>query len=71
MQDMLTFKDEIVYDLIGLVRAPGNQEGCKRIKQEIKQDKFDSNRLLNVGDHFYGKGVGTDHTFVVSREKRK
>ena len=38
--------------------------GCKRFKQEIKY-KFDSNRLLNVGDHFPGKGAGTDHTFVV------
>ena len=68
---MLAFKDELVDDLIGLVRAPGNQGGCKRIKQEIKKDKFDSNHLPNVGDHFPGNGVGTDHTFVVCREKRK
>ena len=44
--------------------------GARRVKQEIK-DKFDSNHLLNVGNHFPGKGVGTDHTFVVCREKRK
>ena len=44
----------------------------KRFKQEIKY-KFDSNRLRNVGDHFPGKGVliGTDHTFIVCREKKK
>ena len=44
--------------------------GARRVKQEIK-DKFDSNHLLNVGNHFPGKGVGTDHIFVVCREKRK
>ena len=26
VQDMLAFKDELVYDLIGLVRGPRNQE---------------------------------------------
>ena len=44
--------------------------GSERSKQKIKY-KFDSNCLLNVGDHFPGKGVGTDHTFVVCREKKK
>ena len=32
---------------------------------------FDSNGFLNVDDHFPGKEVRTDHTFVVCREKRK
>ena len=71
MRDMLAFKDELVYDLIGLVRASRKSGGCKRIRQEIEKDKFDSNRLLNVGDRFPGKGVGTDHTCVVCKEKRK
>ena len=53
-----------------LLRFDRKSGGPKRFKQEIKY-KFDSNRLLNVGDHFPWKGVGTDHTFVVCREKKK
>ena len=41
-----------------------------KVKHEIKY-MFDSNRLSNVRDHFPGKGVATDHTFVVCREKKK
>ena len=57
MRDMLTFKDELAYDLIGLVRASRKSGGCKRIRQEIEKDKFDLNHLLNVGDHFPVKEV--------------
>ena len=59
---MLAFKDELVYDLIGSHCSKSSRKsgGCKRFKQESKY-KFDSNRLLNVGDHLPGKGVGTDH----------
>ena len=70
VRDILAFKDELVYDLIGQVRAP-RKSGRKRTRQEIVEDKFDWNRLLNVGNHFPGKGEGTDHTCVVCREKRK
>ena len=64
VQDTSVFKDKLVYDLIVLVRSGG----CKRMK---RKDKFDSSHLLNVSDHFLGKGVGTDHIFVVCMEKRK
>ena len=59
-------------DIQGLtyLRLDRKSGGPKRFQQEIKY-KFDSNHLWNVGDHFPGKGVGTDHTFVVCREKKK
>ena len=40
VRDILAFKDELVYDLIGQVRAP-RKSGRKRTRQEIEKDKFD------------------------------
>ena len=61
VRDILAFKDGLVYNLIRQVRAPWKSEQ-ERTRQEIEEDKFDWNRLLNVGNHFPGKGEGTDHT---------
>ena len=68
--DLLSFKDELVFDLIGQVHAP-RKSGRKRTRDEISKDRFDANRLVNVGDHLPGKGIGTNHTCTVCREKKK
>ena len=37
MQHVLAFKDELVYDLIGLVRAPENQEDANEKSRRSRQ----------------------------------
>ena len=70
MRCMLAFKDELVYDSIGLVKLlVRNQEDANILSRRSSTSKFDSDRLLNVGDHL--PDHLTDHTFVVCREKGK
>ena len=68
---VLDYKDELVQQLIGNVRAPRGSVGRKRTRQERQDDKYDNNRLVDVGQHFPTKGVGKDHTCLVCRVKKK
>ena len=68
---VLHFKDELFSQLIGEVRGPRRSAGRKRTREERSNDKFDPNRLVNVGEHFPEKGEGKDHHCVVCGEKRK
>ena len=69
IRDLLSFKDKLVFNLTGQVRVP-QKSGKKCTRDEISQDTFDANRLVNVGNHLPGKGVGTNHTCTVCRKKK-
>ena len=70
IRDLLSFKHELVSDLIGQERAPW-KSGRKHTRDEISQETFDVNRLVNVGNHLPGKGIGTNHTRTVCTEKKR
>ena len=52
-------------------RKSGRKHTRDETRDEISKDRFDANRLVNVGDHLPGKGIGTNHTCTVCREKKK
>ena len=46
--------------------------GRKRMRQDRQDDdKYDNNRLVDVGQHLPTKDFGKDHTCVVCRAKKK
>ena len=69
VRDILAFKDELVYNLIGQVRVP-RKSGRKRTRQEIEKDKFDWN-IFSMLEIISLAKEKEQTTRVVCREKRK
>ena len=71
IRGVLDFKDDLVSQLVGNVRAPRRSAGRKRTREERNNGRFDTaTRLTNVGDHLPAKGEGKDHHCVVCSEKQ-
>ena len=61
-QDLATFREELILQLVGNWRREKAKPGRKRQSEPF--------RLDNVGDHLPVKGAGCDHTCQVCVEKR-